>query len=67
MVLCASFPYRSAFGFQGDAQLLVEERGENQSFGQGRKTRQSFAQVVRQASSGDESHYLTTQEVMCAG
>jgi hypothetical protein len=48
---------------QGDAQLLVEERLPGEAFGKGKKVPQTFAQVVKQCRAGDDSHYLTTQEV----
>jgi len=49
---------------QGDARVMVEERRVGESFGKGRKVTQTFAQVVAQARQGDDTHYLTTQEVL---
>jgi len=43
---------------------MVEERRVGESFGKGRKVTQTFAQVVAQARQGDDTHYLTTQEVL---
>jgi hypothetical protein len=43
---------------------MVEERRDGEGFGKGRKVAQSFAQVVAQVRQGDDTHYLTTQEVI---
>lgn len=48
----------------GDARLRVEQRGsDSESFGQGHKVDMPFRDLVRRASRGDGSCYLTTQEV----
>lgn len=49
---------------QGEALVDVEAReGPKGSYGAGRKMRMRFAAFLKRMPSGDDSLYLTTQEV----
>ena len=49
---------------QGASKVLVEQKGgSSEDFGKGRKIHMTFGQLVQQLHSGNDSLYLTTQEV----
>ena len=49
---------------QGTAKVTVEQRsGSKDSFGKGRKVNMAFGQLVQQLQDGNDSLYMTTQEV----
>ncbi|KAG6620147.1 putative ion channel [Phytophthora cinnamomi] len=48
----------------GDTKLTVERRGDvNEKFGKGVAVEMPFRELLKLIASGDEMHYLTTQEV----
>ncbi|GMF20949.1 unnamed protein product [Phytophthora fragariaefolia] len=48
----------------GDTKLTVERRGDvNEKFGKGIAVEMPFRELLQLIASGDEMHYLTTQEV----
>ena len=50
-------------GKQSTAQLLIEQRASSGSFGKGRKMPMSFGKFCKQLQGGDESLYLSSQQV----
>lgn len=49
---------------QGTCKILVEQKfGDNGAFGKGRKVHMTFGELVQQLQQGNDSLYLTTQEV----
>jgi len=61
LILCA---HSTAFASQGASKVLVEQKLESsEGFGKGRKVHMTFGQLVQQLHKGNDSLYLTTQEV----
>ena len=49
---------------QGASKVLVEQKsGDHEAFGKGRKVHMTFGELVQQLEQGNDSLYLTTQEV----
>lgn len=49
---------------QGTCQILVEQKfGDHGAFGKGHKVHMTFGELVQQLQQGNDSLYLTTQEV----
>lgn len=49
---------------QGACKVLVEQKsGYHGAFGKGHKVHMTFGELVQQLERGDDSLYLTTQEV----
>ena len=49
---------------QGSSKVLVEQKaGDREAFGRGRKVHMTFGELVQQLQQGNDSLYLTTQEV----
>ena len=49
---------------QGACKVLVEQKsGDHGAFGKGHKVHMTFGELVQQLEQGNDSLYLTTQEV----
>lgn len=48
---------------QGACKILVEQKSGDEAFGKGRKVHITFGELVQQLEQGNDSLYLTTQEV----
>ena len=48
---------------QGACKILVEQKSGDEAFGKGRKVHMTFGELVQQLEQGNDSLYLTTQEV----
>ena len=49
---------------QGTCKVLVEQKsGDHEAFGKGHKVHMTFGELVQQLEQGNDSLYLTTQEV----
>lgn len=48
---------------QGACKVLVEQKSGDEAFGKGRKVHMTFGEFVQQLEQGNDSLYLTTQEV----
>ena len=61
----AAHLHSNAFASQGASKVLVEQKlKSSEGFGKGRKVHMTFGQLVQQLHKGNNSLYLTTQEVI---